>query len=162
MDDFEFGKMLQHVAGGLPHESVQPALRLLVKNLLATDTSKYRFEGSVYTVDGKTAKVDNAIDAIGQAGELALHTYRQGDDVVVEVCDSGPGIPPEVQARIFDPFFTTKFTGRGLGLAAVQGIVRSHKGFIQIQSASGAGATFKVFLPISGKPANTGSGAVRS
>ena len=63
MDDFEFGKMLQHVAGGLPHESVQPALRLLVKNLLATDTSKYRFEGSVYTVDGKTAKVDNAIDA---------------------------------------------------------------------------------------------------
>ena len=63
IDDFEFGKMLQVLAGGLPFDSVQPALRMLVKNLLATDTRKYRFEAQVYTSDGQTANVHNAIDA---------------------------------------------------------------------------------------------------
>lgn len=62
LDDYEFGRMLQFVAGGI-QEAVRPALRLLVKNLLATDTSKYRFEAGVYTNDGKAGKVDNAIDA---------------------------------------------------------------------------------------------------
>jgi len=63
LDDLEFGKMLQVLAGGLPLDSVQPALRMLVKNLLATDTRKYQFEAEVYTSDGQTAKVHNAIDA---------------------------------------------------------------------------------------------------
>lgn len=63
LDDFEFGRMLDVLAGGLPFETVQPALRVLVKNLLATDIRKYQFEAKVYTVDGKTAKADNAIDA---------------------------------------------------------------------------------------------------
>ena len=62
-DDLEFGNMLRVVAGGLPQESVQPALRLLVKNLLGTDTKRYQFQGEVYTKDGKKASVDNAIDA---------------------------------------------------------------------------------------------------
>ena len=62
-DDVEFGKMLQVLAGGLPIDTVRPALRMLVKNLLATDTSKYEFEAAVYTRDGETAKVHNAIDA---------------------------------------------------------------------------------------------------
>lgn len=62
-DDLEFGKMLQVLAGGLPFDSVQPALRMLVKNLLATDTRKYQFESEVYTNDGQTAKVHNGIDA---------------------------------------------------------------------------------------------------
>ena len=63
LDDFEFGRMLDVLAGGLPFDSVQPALRLLVKNLLATDTRKYQFAAEVHTTDGKTAKADNAIDA---------------------------------------------------------------------------------------------------
>jgi hypothetical protein len=54
-------------------------------------------------------------------------------------------------SRIFDPFFSTKFTGRGLGLAAVHGIVHAGKGFIDVQSAPGVGATFQVFLPASEK-----------
>lgn len=62
-DDLEFGNMLRVVAGGLPQESVQPALRLLVKNLLATDTKAYQFQAEVYTKDGKKARADNAIDA---------------------------------------------------------------------------------------------------
>ena len=62
-DDFEFGKMLQVLAGGLPFDSVQPALRTLVKNLLATDTRKYQFVLEAYTSDGKVIKVHNTIDA---------------------------------------------------------------------------------------------------
>jgi len=62
-DDFEFGRMLDVLAGGLPFDSVQPALRLLVKNLLAMDTLKYQFAAEVHTSDGKSAKADNAIDA---------------------------------------------------------------------------------------------------
>lgn len=62
-DDLEFGKMLQVLAGGLPMDTVRPALRMLVKNLLATDTNKYQFEAQVYTSDGQTAKVHNAVDA---------------------------------------------------------------------------------------------------
>ena len=62
-DDVEFGKMLQVLSGGLPLESVRPALRMLVRNLLATDTGKYQLEAKVYTHDGQTAKVDNTIDA---------------------------------------------------------------------------------------------------
>ncbi|HVH85412.1 MAG TPA: hypothetical protein VM912_01720 [Terriglobales bacterium] len=62
-DDLDFGQMLQAIAGGLPPDSVQPALRLLVKNLLTTDVNKYQFRAEVYTSDGKSAKTDNAIDA---------------------------------------------------------------------------------------------------
>ena len=62
-DDFQFGRMLEVFAGGLPFDSVQPALHLLVNNLLATDTHKYQFVAEVYTTDGKSAKVDNVIDA---------------------------------------------------------------------------------------------------
>lgn len=76
------------------------------------------------------------------AGELA-----SGDYVYLQVRDSGPGIPDAIQSRIFEPFFTTKFTGRGLGLAAVLGIVRSHKGGIHVESKPGNGATFRVLLP---------------
>ena len=54
---------------------------------------------------------------------------------------------PEVQARIFDPFFTTKFTGRGLGLAAVLGIVRGHRGAIRVRSEAGRGTAIRIFFP---------------
>lgn len=68
--------------------------------------------------------------------------------VTLEVRDDGEGIDPEVQERVFDPFFSTKFTGRGLGLAMVVGIVRGHGGALQVESTLGVGTTFRVLLPI--------------
>lgn len=67
--------------------------------------------------------------------------------VFIEVSDTGPGMSPETRARMFDPFFTTKTTGRGLGLASVQGIVRQHHGALGVDSTEGQGTTVRVWLP---------------
>ncbi len=110
--------------------------------------------------------VMNASEAIGErSGNITIRTgtleataeylarlagagsAAPGRHVVLEVTDDGCGMTPEVQARIFDPFFTTKFTGRGLGLAAVLGIVRGHKGALEVTSIVGKGTTFRLLLP---------------
>ncbi|MCO4763289.1 MAG: response regulator, partial [Myxococcales bacterium] len=74
-----------------------------------------------------------------------------GQYVCLEVSDSGEGMDDETVGRIFDPFFTTKFTGRGLGLAAVQGILRGHHAGMEIETELGAGTTLRVFFPSLGE-----------
>jgi PAS domain S-box-containing protein len=93
--------------------------------------------------------VTNAVEAIGEAsGTVLIRTGKQdGREVFIEVVDDGCGMDSAVRERIFDPFFTTKFTGRGLGLSAVAGIMRGHRGRIEVNSASGQGSTFRLFFP---------------
>jgi len=110
--------------------------------------------------------ITNAAEAIGDArGSVLVHIHARsacqqtptsvcvGNDllaqraVLIEVCDDGPGIPAADRQRIFEPFFSTKDGGRGLGLAAVQGIVQAHKGIISIDESSAGGARLRVFLP---------------
>jgi signal transduction histidine kinase len=103
-----------------------------------------------------TNLINNAIDAmLGASGEkmLSIRTARQAQDVLVEILDTGPGIPPEIQDRIFEPFFTTKAQndGTGLGLDLVFRIVRKHRGDIRFESRPGR-TCFQVRLPIQRKP----------
>jgi two-component system NtrC family sensor kinase len=95
---------------------------------------------------------ENAIDAMAQGGTLSLRTRLDAETdgaVLVEVSDTGQGIPPEIRERIFDPFFTTKEVGRGtgLGLAVCYGIVTEHGGRITVESTVGRGSTFHISLP---------------
>ena len=94
--------------------------------------------------------IDNAIDAMGGKGKLRVRTYSEGNFVVVEIVDNGPGIPRDIQARIFEPFFTTKKVGEGtgLGLDTVQRIVKKHQGNIQVDSRPGQ-TCFQIWLPLS-------------
>lgn len=96
-----------------------------------------------------TALIENALDAIENRGRLVLSVACVGEFVVVEIWDSGPGIPAELQDRIFEPFFTTKAPGHGLGLGldTAQRIVRRHRGFIHVESKPGE-TCFQVRLPI--------------
>jgi PAS domain S-box-containing protein len=75
-------------------------------------------------------------------------TVLPGTYACLEVTDSGCGMNEETQKRIFEPFFTTKSTGRGLGMSAISGIIKSHKGMLQLSSTPGFGTTFKVFFPV--------------
>ena len=83
----------------------------------------------------------------GPQSNVLGYELAEGQYVLIEVSDSGPGMDDQMQTHIFDPFFTTKFMGRGLGLAAVQGIVRSLGGGIRVSSAAGSGSAFQVLLP---------------
>jgi PAS domain S-box-containing protein len=122
-------------------------LSQVVMNLITNATEAVR-EGAgritLRTGAVEAEKVDRS-SVIGDCEPVA------GNYVFFEVIDDGCGMDAETQSKIFDPFFTTKFTGRGLGLAAVIGIVRSHGGLIEIDSEVGRGTRFRVLFPAAQK-----------
>jgi two-component system NtrC family sensor kinase len=94
----------------------------------------------------------NAADAMRGRGVLTIKTFcaGDGDKVAIEFSDTGGGIPDDILPRIFDPFFTTKGVGEGtgLGLSMSYGIVKEHKGSIEVDTVAGSGTTFRVVLPV--------------
>ena len=88
--------------------------------------------------------VQNALDSMSGVGELTVRTYKEDGRVVVEVSDTGKGIPEEIREKIFDPFYSTRHEGVGLGLSIVHRIVREHGGSIKVESQMGKGTTFKL------------------
>ncbi|HMO53776.1 MAG TPA: response regulator, partial [Tepidiformaceae bacterium] len=165
---------------------VEEMAHLLEVSVTKRAVLKYRFAPDLPAVEGDATQIrqvimnliTNASDAIGErSGVISISTglmqadraylassyldtdLPEGDYVYLEVADTGDGMNETTRDRIFDPFFTTKFTGRGLGLAAVLGIVRGHHGTIKLYSEPGRGTTFKVLLPAAGAPGTAPSPA---
>ena len=116
-------------------------MRQVVFNLLSNAAESLgKQPGSVRVITSRTA--------VSQA-DMAAHaeSLDPGNYIRLEVTDSGCGMSDQDRTRIFDPFYSTKSFGRGLGLAAVQGIVRRLGGSIRVESALGRGSTFEVLLP---------------
>ena len=90
----------------------------------------------------------NALQAVGQRGRVEVHARQAEDSLVIEVADTGPGVPPEQLGMIFEPYFTTKPGGTGLGLWIAQQIIMAHNGMIKAANAPGGGAVFTVRLPL--------------
>lgn len=131
-------------------------MRQVLLNLINNAADSIEGEGAVTLRAGIHDAVPSSQSAQGFAIPLAEKQY-----IVLEVADTGCGIPDELLARIFDPFFTTKTTGRGLGLASVLGIVRSHKGSLRVQRRPQGGTSFEVWLPASEQNASTSTAEAR-
>ncbi len=118
-------------------------IRQVIMNLITNASEAIGNKSGTVTVSTGLVQADRAY-----LSETYLNEeLPEGSYVYLEVADTGTGMDSATRARIFDPFFTTKFTGRGLGLAAVLGIVRGHRGAIKIYSEPGHGTTFRVLLP---------------
>lgn len=132
------------LAGDIPKVWGQAAqLRQIVMNLIINASEALGEKDGVITVTTSLVTLDR--DS-GSANALPVGHY-----VRLVVADNGPGITDEQRSKIFDPFFTTKFQGRGLGLAVVQGVVRTHGGAIRVDSAPGQGTAFQILLPCTGE-----------
>ena len=125
-----------------------PQMRQVIMNLITNASDA--LEDRIGTIQLRTGSE--------QVGDHLEHLYGPvslppGRYAFLEVSDDGSGMSEAIQARLFEPFFTTKFTGRGLGLSAVQGIVRGHGGGIVLRTAPGAGTSVRVLLPCTDQPA---------
>jgi hypothetical protein len=133
---------------GLPAVHANPAqIRQVLMNLVTNASEAIGERRGVIRVTTAPARV-GPNERVTDAAPLP-----PGDYLKLVVSDTGNGMAPEVQTRIFDPFFTTKSTGRGLGLTAVQGIVRSHSGAISVVSSPSNGTCFEILLPCTYQPA---------
>ena len=132
---------LTHNLSGVKADATQ--LRQIVMNLVLNAVDSLADRNGAITIRTGMVAVDKAL----LAGCVTGTNLPLGDYVYLEVTDTGCGMTLEVLSKIFDPFFTTKFSGRGLGLAAVLGIVRGHNGALLVESEVNRGTKFRLFLP---------------
>jgi signal transduction histidine kinase/ActR/RegA family two-component response regulator len=134
----------------LPAVSADPTqIRQIVMNLITNASDSLGEAGGTVTLRTGVTRLEDLDDqrfGIPLDGE-GPPDLGKGPYVYLEIADTGAGMTPDTLSRIFDPFFSTKFTGRGLGLAAVMGIVRSHHGLIRVRTAPGEGTAFRVLFP---------------
>ena len=155
-----------------PRHLIQEVIRMLQDTLPKSIAVQQTLPPQLWAITGDTTQLYqvvmnlcvNARDAMPDGGTLSISAEnvhldaefvrsnldaQPGDFVVIQVTDTGMGIPPEIRSKIFEPFFTTKIAGQGsgLGLATVLGIVKSHNGFIDFESELGRGTSFKIYLP---------------
>jgi signal transduction histidine kinase len=140
------------------HEGLENTLVIMQHKLKKGVTVKREYSPDLPRIEAYASElnqvwtniIDNAVDAMDGRGEIILRTYRQDQNVVVEIIDNGPGIPPEIQSRIYDPFFTTKPPGKGTGLGlhiSHDIIANRHRGQLLVESEPGE-TKFKAVLPI--------------
>ena len=138
--------VVTELASDMPRVEGDPTqLRQVLMNLIINAAEAIGQGPGEITVSAGILDVQNG--ELGDQGYVPA-TPTPGRYAAIEVSDSGEGMAEATTARIFDPFFTTKFTGRGLGLAAVLGIVRGHGGAIRVESEPGRGTVFTVVLPL--------------
>jgi PAS domain S-box-containing protein len=137
-----------YLASELPPVRADVAqMHQLVMNLITNASEALEDRAGAIRVRTGVAQVADAVPDLYGPTPLAPGQY-----VFLEVTDNGCGMDAETRARLFEPFFTTKFTGRGLGLSAVQGIMRGHAGGITLRTAVNVGTTIRVLLPRSDQP----------
>jgi PAS domain S-box-containing protein len=165
--------LLQDLARAL-QSSLPPTIKLEVRvqgqpgSVLAERTQLHQVLMNLCTNAREAMPAGGTISLTLEEVVLPASNARQvgtpagGAYVVLAVADTGRGIRPEIVDRIFDPFFTTKETGQGsgLGLATVHGIVRAHRGFVQVESEPGRGTTFRIYLPVLTHAAAPASGGI--
>ncbi|MBL8205426.1 MAG: PAS domain S-box protein [Blastocatellia bacterium] len=155
-----------------PKYLIHEVVRMLQDTLPKSITVRQELPAQLWAITGDTTQLYqvvmnlcvNARDAMPEGGTLSISAEnvcldakmikanleaQPGDFVIIQVNDTGMGIPSEIRSKIFEPFFTTKIAGQGsgLGLATVLGIVKSHNGFIDFESEVGRGTNFKIYLP---------------
>ncbi len=135
---------------------VAAEIQQIVMNLVINATEEFGDSGGTITIS--TGSTTLTAREISSALELAQ--LKPGEYVYLEVANNCSGMDPATAAKICDPFFSTKFTGRGLGLAIVSGVVRSHKGAMTVKASPGNGSTFRVLFPAIRRPVSQKKAAV--
>jgi signal transduction histidine kinase len=139
------------------HQGLEDTLVILRHKLKDGVTVKREYAAGLPLIEAHGSELnqvwtnilDNAVDAMHGKGEITIRTRKEGDKVIVEIQDNGPGVPPGIKKRIFEPFFTTKppGLGTGLGLHIAYTVINNHGGRIDLTSEPGK-TCFQITIPI--------------
>jgi signal transduction histidine kinase len=154
---------LQDFARPLKPNSEETDLKQIIDDLLSKNGLPENVNVSVKVEAGKVVAdstflnrimynlVNNAVQAMPKGGKLTIRTYKEANDTVISVKDTGVGIPEDVKGKLFTPMFTTKAKGQGFGLAVIKRMTEALGGTVSFESEVGKGTTFRVCLPLSKK-----------